>query len=493
MPMKKSLGRMCVAVVAAVGIVMSPVSGLALAEPSDDTVVTTTLAPPPDEPLPPEPEVLPPEPQPELPSEPSLELPLPPTDEPASEPPVADPPVSEPAEEDLPPANPSPSEPTMPADEPVLPPEPEIGGELPSSTDATPSTPASEPPQPLPSDLPAEPTVSPKDELPSGEVVPLPSPSEEVTVPPENEANPEVASVPEAPKADQADLQQVFAKEPLVQKVEPAPVAETDEMYNQIKSSYGNRNPDDHDSRPDRDDGRDRDHDRWDGKVKPWSHHWIKYDHPRHHGPVFGNPFHDRHIKIFYVYQGHQYVRVIPPRQSIFVDVDVRVHGVHSFTAVHVKAGGVVVDVNVGTFHHPTYVPPVHTNVHVKVVVNNHYYPRPFTVKKVVDCGYDNIRHKTKVVFDGTYVAWGHWKGHGKDRHFALEESATYPGMYGKAAEVVAAPPEPYVKAAQPRNVAAETDLVSGEGYLIGVGALALAGLVGMLIWSFIRRRSMDS
>jgi hypothetical protein len=153
----------------------------------------------------------------------------------------------------------------------------------------------------------------------------------------------------------------------------------------------------------------------------------------------------------------------------------------------------VVVDVNVGTFHHPAFVPPVHTNVHVKVVVNNHFYPRPFKVKKVVDCGYDRVRHKTRVVFDDTYVAWGSWHGHGNSRYFALEESATYPGMYGKAAEVIAAPPEPYVKAAQPRNVAAEAALTSGEGYLIGAGALALAGLVGMLAWAFIRRRGTAS
>lgn len=531
--MLKSLGRVIVALVAAVGIAVSPTVGLALAEPADETeVVTTTPLPPPAEAPPPETEVPPSEPPAEAP--PPAEVPAPP---PSAEPPPAEPP----AEEVPPPADVTPSEqpaPPPPADEPVPeppanPPAEEPSADPPASesttepapppadqtqVETTPSADVSTPPSdeetsPPEASTPQAPDASqpPSDgstaEVPettqvvppdaseppaegTGTEQPAQPPAEQNAVTPAEEAEPAVATVPESPSVDQADVQQAFAKEPLVEQPMPVPTGETDRVYEQIKTSLPNHNPGGPGGRPDGwNDDRNRDHDRWDGRVRPWSPDWIKYDNPRHHGPVFCNPYRDRDIKIFYVYQGHQYVRVIPPLQSIFVNVDVRVHNVHSFTAVHVKTGNIIVDVNVGTFHHPAYVPPVHQNVNVKVVVNNHYYPRPFTVKKVVDCGYDQVRRKTRVVFDNTYVAWGNWRGNGKNRHFALEEAATYPGMYGKAAEVVAAPPEPYVAATQPRNVAAETQLTSNEGWIIGGGALALALAVGALAWALMHRR----
>lgn len=503
--MLKSLCHASVAIVAAVGIAITPAAGLAIAEPTDDTVVTTPL-PPPAEAPPPEAEVPPLEPPAE-----ALPPAVPPVENPSVDPPPANPPAEAPPEEVTPPPaeEPNPDMPSTTESSTEAPPaeEPPADTTAPEPTEETSSPPATDSPS-AETTLSTEESISPSAEESGSESLPAETSASEVTQSPSGEApsdqlpvdetessqppavqdpatseEPMEASVPEPRAVDQADVQQAFSKEPLVEQPQPVLPAETDKVYEQIKSSLANRGRDDHD-------GRDRDHDRWDGKVRPWSNDWIRYDNPRHHGPVFCNPYHDRDIKIFYVYQGHQYVRVIPPRQSIFVDVDVRVQGMHSFTAVHVKAGNVVVDVNVGTFHHPAYVPPVHQNVQVKVVVNNHYYPRPFTVKKVVDCGYDQVRRKTRVVFDSTYVAWGTWQGHGKDRYFALEESATYPGMYGKSAEVVAAPPEPYVTAAQPRNTAAETSLNSSEGLWIGGGALALALAIGALAWALMHRKN---
>lgn len=475
--MLKSLGRTITVVVAAVGIAVTPAIGLAVAEPADETVVTTTPLPLPEETLPPEEE---------MPPQESTTDPPPATTEPPAEepPPTTEPPPQEEtpattAEE--PTTGSSTTEETIPAEE-----------EQPSE-ETTPSTdaPASSSAETIVPDtsLPADDNSSTTEAPATSSGVPSEgsSSSVEQTSATPVEETPVEATVPDPPVADQTDVEQAFANPLVVEQPQPVSITETDKVYEQIMASVGNRDRDGY-GRDDHD-GRDRDHDRWDGKVRPWSHHWIKYDQRHHNGPVFCNPYHDRDIKIFYVHAGHQYVRVIPPRQSIVVDVDVRGQGMHSFTAVHVKAGNVVVDVNVGTFHHPAYVPPpVQQNVHVKVVVNNHYYPRPFTVKKVVDCGYDQVRRKTRVVFDDTYVAWGSWRGHGKDRHFALEESATYPGMYGKAQEVMAGPPEPYVRAAQPRNVAAETNLTSNEGMWIAGGALALALAIGMLARALIRR-----
>jgi hypothetical protein len=486
--MLKSLGRTITVVVAAVGIAVTPATGLAIAEPTDDAVVTTTPLPPPEEIPPPEEETPPQEsttdPPPATTEPPAEEPPptaeLPPADPPSTEttadPPSEEPPADPPAEQ--PPVSDSAEESPAPSEEP--------GGEAPSPETTEPTI--SEAPQSPPGETPAEVPGSPSPESqappPAGEGQ---SPAEQATETAQQAEPPAEATVPDPPVADQTDVEQAFANPLVVEQPQPVSITETDKVYEQIMTSVGNRDRDGY-GRDDHD-GRDRDHDRWDGKVRPWSHHWIKYDQRHHNGPVFCNPYHDRDIKIFYVHAGHQYVRVIPPRQSIVVDVDVRGQGMHSFTAVHVKAGNVVVDVNVGTFHHPAYVPPpVQQNVHVKVVVNNHYYPRPFKVKKVVDCGYDQVRRKTRVVFDDTYVAWGSWRGHGKDRHFALEESATYPGMYGKAQEVMAGPPEPYVRAAQPRNVAAETNLTSNEGMWIAGGALALALAIGMLARALIRR-----
>lgn len=518
--MLKSLCHASVAMVAAVGIAVTPAAGLAIAEPTDDTVVTTPL-PPPAEIPPPEAEAPPLEPPAEAPPPADVPAELPPADPPPAVPPVEEvpPSVEEQPDETTPPSAEGPS-PDLPSTEPsVEPPPAEEPPTDPPPADTTAPEPSEEISPPATDSLPDETTLPAEEETsPSGvESVGEPQPVEtsapgtfqpgsgetpadqpqvdetESSQPPAEqdavtsfEAEPPVvASAPEPRAVDQADVQQAFASEPLVEQSQPVPSAETDRVYEQIQSSLAHRDRGGHDDRDDHD-GRDRDHDRWDGKVRPWSPDWVKYDDPRHRGPVFCNPYHDRDIKIIYVHQGHQYVRVIPPGRSIVVEV-VNVQGVHSFTAVHVKLGNIV-DVNIGTFHHPAYVPPVQQNVHVKVVVNNHYYPRPFTVKKVVDCGYDQVRRKTRVVFDDTYVAWGNWRGHGKDRHFALEESATYPGMYGKSAEVVAAPPEPYVAAAQPRRAAVETNLASNEGLMILGGAAVLALAIAMLARALIRR-----
>lgn len=555
--MKKSLPRSIAAIVTAVGTILTPTAGLALADQPGDTDATTTIplpppvestapteveippaiqapveVPPPDSgppsqvkvPQPPAEVVMPEVPEAPLPEEhqvPVAPKPAPPVEEeplPSETPSTLVEEPEEVLEVDSPveqesegaPVAPSKSVPSTSEEgsSAVTPSESEATegaptselptGELPAEEPSAVETPATEPSkeglstserpideglvgtETTPSGLPAE---SADDNTPSGQ--PTSPEGEEGASSTEIGEEPEaipVASVPEPPQVDPAELQNVFAKEPILQDVKPVPTIETDQIYEQISKLSSVR---DHDGRHE---GR-RDRHEWDGNVRPWSPHWIKYDHPRHRGPVFCNPYHDRDIKIVYVYQGHQYVRVIPPRQTIFVDVDVNVHNVYSFTAVHVKAGGVVVDVNVGTFHPWGYTPPVHTNVYVKTVVNNHYYPRPFRVKKVVDCGYDSVRRKTRVVFDDTYVAWGHWRGQGKDRHFALEESAKFPGMYGKAAEIIAAPPEPYVYAAQPKPVAAEEGLSAGEGYAITGGFAAFAVMVVGLAWALTRRK----
>lgn len=499
--MKKSLSRSFAVVVTAVGVVLTPVAGLALADQPGDTDATTTIPlPPPVEPSAPVEVEVPPVDTPpvdQVPQTTLVEVPVPEVSE------ALPPPEPVQITEDVPVESPDSSEPTtdevaeeLPVTTEKLPPaedtttSPVVSGatdeQLGETTQATePSTDAPTGDLPVSSGVTTDPSVgeTSSDQPATSESEAGTSSSPESEMP---EA-PEVASIPESPQVGREELQQVFAKEPIMQQVTPVATTETDKIYDQIAQLSSRRDQDDHKGRPG--DGK-HDKDEWDGKVRPWSPDWIKYDHPGHKNPVFCNPYHDRDIKIIYVYHGHQYVQVIPPRQTVIVNVDINVPNVYSFTAVHVKAGGVIVDVNVGTFHPWGYSPPVQHDVQVKVVVNNHYYPKPFKVKKVVDCGYDNVRRKTRVVFDDTYVAWGHWQGAGKDRHFALEESAKFPGMYGKAAEIVAAPPEPYIQVTQPKPMASEGGMSTGMGNAIAGAFLAFAVLVVGLTWALTRKKS---
>jgi hypothetical protein len=292
----------------------------------------------------------------------------------------------------------------------------------------------------------------------------------------------------------QEDLQQVFAKEPIVEQAVPASKEETTKLYTDV-ASLANYAREHHEGQSDRGDNRDRDRDEWDGRVRPWNGDWIQYDHHGHQGPVFCNPYHDREIRVSYYAEGQYYVRVIPAGQSLFLSLDIRIQQAYSFTAVEIR-GSVVLGVSNGYFHPHGYRPPaVYNNIQVQVNVNitvNNIYPRPFVVRNVVDCGPD--RGMRRFLFDGSYTAWGYVRGTQQQPRIDLVSSAKYPGFPGAAAEPVQAPPEPYVVPAQPqpRPTASEQAWYDKTGVQVG-GLVAFALIVVGLAWVLVNRKGAHS
>ncbi len=306
---------------------------------------------------------------------------------------------------------------------------------------------------------------------------------------------------PEPPQAAATDVKEALAKEPIAQPAQPASQQDTDKLYGDIGATLRHHQPGGDNNggqsgqsgQPGQ--GGQHDSHEWDGHVRPFQPDWISYDRPDHRGPVMCNPYRDRDLHVSYWYQGAYYVRVIPPMENIFIDVDI---SVTSFTSVEYGIGSysnVVYGVSTGYFHTWDYVPRVYVNVQVIVVVNVNLYPRPFWVNRVVDCGPDPSMHgRERFIFDNGYVVWGAGVRNtaGVLTQVNLEESATYPGTPN--AGVVAGPPQvegyQVASAPQPLTPPSAVGLTAFEVVEYAVGTVVFLGLViGAIAYTVIRRR----
>jgi hypothetical protein len=175
----------------------------------------------------------------------------------------------------------------------------------------------------------------------------------------------------------------------------------------------------------------------WDRNVRQWSPEWVRYD--KYYRPVIANPYRDP-VRIVYVYQNAPRMVMIPPLQSVVMDVAQL--AAYSFTAVVVNAVNSAVNVAVGSFFGGGYlpavgmpVPPVprpvlrYDNVPIQVRYASATY-EPFVVRQVVDAGDDPQYGGHKLLLDGVTPVWGQWvQNPSGQRQFEVYKTQQFPGL----------------------------------------------------------------
>jgi hypothetical protein len=309
---------------------------------------------------------------------------------------------------------------------------------------------------------------------------------------------------PQALQAPDADVQQAKMAKPVEQKPDPAPRSEVADLVKAIDLKQPSRDPRD-DLRVPGGPDRPRDLDgpggrqvnaaSWDRNVRQWSPDWVTYD--QYYRPVIANPYRDP-VRVVYMYQNAPRVVIVPPLQSVVMEVAQL--AAYSFTAVVVNAVDTAVNVAVGSFFGGGYLPAVgmplppppppvmrYDNVPVQVRYSQATY-EPFLVHQVVDAGLDPQYGERKVLLDGATPVWGQWvENPSGERQFEVHKTQQYPGL--DSPQEAPLPGDYRLQLA-----AASAPMSETNKYLAIVAATAAGlslGLVGLSVYIGRRRRAL--
>jgi hypothetical protein len=175
----------------------------------------------------------------------------------------------------------------------------------------------------------------------------------------------------------------------------------------------------------------------WDRNIRQWRPDWVRYD--QYYRPVIANPYRDP-VRIVYMYQNAPRMVLIPPLQSVVMEVAQL--AAYSFTAVVVNAVNTAVNVAVGSFFGGGYIPAVglplpppprpvlrYDNVPIQVRYTSATY-EPFVVRQIVDVGDDPQYGGHKVLLDGVTPVWGQWvQNPAGQRQFEVYKTQQFPGL----------------------------------------------------------------
>lgn len=182
--------------------------------------------------------------------------------------------------------------------------------------------------------------------------------------------------------------------------------------------------------------------------VRQWRPDWVQYD--EYYRPIILNPYRNP-VRIVYMYEMTPRIMVVPPLGRMVFEA--AQYAAYSFTAALlapvVAAANVaqaVSNIAVGSFFGGGYYPGVgmppppppppvmrYDNVPVFVNYSNARY-EPFRVNRIVDVGDDPQFGERKVLLDGVTPAWGVWnQSPTGERQFEVHRTQQFPGLEAPA------------------------------------------------------------
>lgn len=182
--------------------------------------------------------------------------------------------------------------------------------------------------------------------------------------------------------------------------------------------------------------------------VKQWRPDWVQYD--EYYRPIILNPYRDP-VRIVYMYEMTPRIMIVPPLGRMVFEA--AQYAAYSFTAALlapvIAAANVaqaVSNIAVGSFFGGGYYPGVgmapppppppvmrYDNVPVFVNYSNARY-EPFRVNRIVDVGDDAQFGERKVLLDGVTPAWGVWnESPSGERTFEVHRTQQFPGLEAPA------------------------------------------------------------
>jgi hypothetical protein len=182
--------------------------------------------------------------------------------------------------------------------------------------------------------------------------------------------------------------------------------------------------------------------------VKQWRPDWVQYD--EFYRPIILNPYRDP-VRIVYMYEMTPRIMIVPPLGRMVFEA--AQYAAYSFTAALLapviaaaNVAQVVSNIAVGSFFGGGYYPGVgmppppppppvmrYDNVPVFVNYSNARY-EPFRVNRIVDVGDDPQFGERKVLLDGVTPAWGVWnESPSGERTFEVHRTQQFPGLEAPA------------------------------------------------------------
>ncbi|MBY0290049.1 MAG: hypothetical protein K2X52_23340 [Mycobacteriaceae bacterium] len=182
--------------------------------------------------------------------------------------------------------------------------------------------------------------------------------------------------------------------------------------------------------------------------VRQWRPDWVQYD--EYYRPIILNPYRNP-VRIVYMYEMTPRIMIVPPLGRMVFEA--AQYAAYSFTAALlapvIAAANVaqaVSNIAVGSFFGGGYYPGVgmppppppppvmrYDNVPVFVNYSNARY-EPFRVNRIVDVGDDPQFGERKVLLDGVTPAWGVWnQSPTGERQFEVHRTQQFPGLEAPA------------------------------------------------------------